>query len=69
MTLALRRSSRFYCFAILFTLAAAAPPTSLAAAQPNILWLTCEDMSADLGCYGDKYSHSPTLSHRTVVRT
>ena len=69
MTLALRRSSRFCCFAILITLAAAAPPTSLVAAQPNILWLTCEDMSADLGCYGDKYSHSPTIDRLAAEGT
>jgi hypothetical protein len=25
-----------------------------AAEQPNILWITAEDMSATLGCYVDK---------------
>jgi uncharacterized sulfatase len=30
-------------------------------ARPNILWLTCEDMSPDLGCYGDTYSRSPNI--------
>lgn len=29
--------------------------------RPNILWITCEDMSADLGCYGDTYSRSPNI--------
>lgn len=29
--------------------------------RPNILWITCEDMSADLGCYGDSYSRTPAL--------
>ncbi len=28
---------------------------------PNILWISCEDMSPDLGCYGDAYSRSPNL--------
>jgi uncharacterized sulfatase len=32
-----------------------------AAEQPNILWLTCEDMSPHLGCYGDDYAVTPTL--------
>lgn len=32
-----------------------------AAGSPNILWITCEDMSPDLGCYGDDYSHSPNI--------
>src|SRR5688572_31646950 len=30
-------------------------------ARPNILWLTCEDMSPHLGCYGDTYAKSPTI--------
>jgi uncharacterized sulfatase len=29
--------------------------------RPNILWLTCEDMSPNLGCYGDDYASSPNL--------
>ena len=31
------------------------------ARQPNVLWLTSEDMSADLGCYGVEYADTPTL--------
>jgi len=29
--------------------------------RPNILWLTCEDTSPDLGCYGDSYAATPNL--------
>jgi len=29
--------------------------------QPNILWITCEDISPHLGCYGDEYAYTPTL--------
>ena len=30
--------------------------------RPNILWITCEDVSADyLGCYGDDYATTPNL--------
>ncbi|MDP6545792.1 MAG: sulfatase-like hydrolase/transferase [Phycisphaerae bacterium] len=29
--------------------------------RPNILWITCEDISADLGCYGDEYARTPNL--------
>ncbi len=29
--------------------------------RPNILWISCEDMSPDLGCYRDRYSRSPNL--------
>ena len=28
---------------------------------PNILWITCEDMSPHLGCYGDSIARTPTL--------
>jgi len=34
---------------------------ALAAEHPNILWLTCEDISPNLGCYGDHYSVTPNL--------
>ncbi|MBI5759046.1 MAG: sulfatase-like hydrolase/transferase [Planctomycetales bacterium] len=33
----------------------------LAADRPNILWITCEDMSPNLGCFGDAYSMSPNI--------
>ena len=29
--------------------------------RPNIVWISCEDSSPDLGCYGDAYSVSPNL--------
>lgn len=29
--------------------------------RPNILWLTCEDVGPELGCYGDKYAETPNL--------
>lgn len=38
------------------TLFAAAP-----AERPNILWITVEDMSPNLGCYGDSYATTPNL--------
>jgi len=37
--------------------AAAEPP----AGRPNILWLTAEDISPNLGCYGDAYAATPVL--------
>lgn len=30
-------------------------------ARPNILWITCEDISPNLGCYGDPYAVTPNL--------
>jgi len=29
--------------------------------KPNILWITCEDISPHLGCYGDQYTYTPNL--------
>ena len=29
--------------------------------KPNILWITCEDISPHLGCYGDPYANTPNL--------
>ncbi|HPG40503.1 MAG TPA: sulfatase-like hydrolase/transferase [bacterium] len=29
--------------------------------RPNILWLTCEDTSPALGCYGDAYANTPNI--------
>src|ERR671923_1747175 len=46
--------------ACLLTSAAAAAEEK-AAARPNILWITCEDISPNLGCYGDKYAVTPNL--------
>ena len=45
-------------------LPAAARPAATGAGEvdpPNILWITCEDISANLGCYGDAYARTPTL--------
>ena len=32
-----------------------------ASAKPNILWISCEDISPNLGCFGDKYASTPNL--------
>jgi N-sulfoglucosamine sulfohydrolase len=29
--------------------------------RPNILWITAEDISPDLGCYGDSVAHTPNI--------
>ena len=29
--------------------------------RPNILWITCEDMSPALGCYGDDFAKTPNI--------
>ncbi|MEM8733585.1 MAG: sulfatase-like hydrolase/transferase [Planctomycetota bacterium] len=32
-------------------------------ARPNILWLSCEDISPHLGCYGDPHAITPNLDN------
>jgi len=37
--------------------------TSTETDNPNILWITCEDISPHLGCYGDPYAYTPNLDN------
>lgn len=39
----------------------AVPAPAPAADRPNLLWITAEDMSPNLGCYGDAYASTPNL--------
>lgn len=39
----------------------ALPAGAVAAERPNILWITCEDISPNLGCYGDDNARTPVL--------
>lgn len=41
--------------------AVAGPANTARADRPNILWITAEDMSQTLGCYGDAYAITPNL--------
>ena len=39
------------------------PPSAIESpkGQPNILWITCEDISPLLGCYGDAKARTPNI--------
>lgn len=37
--------------------------------QPNILWITCEDMSFHLGCYGSKLAKTPNIDRLAAAGT
>ncbi len=50
-------STRLLCVAILLS----ATLQSQAAERPNILWLSAEDISPHLGCYGDPHAITPFL--------
>ena len=38
-----------------------ASPIAVAGERPNILWITTEDMSPNLGCYGDPNARTPNI--------
>jgi uncharacterized sulfatase len=42
-------------------LLALTPLSAVAAQRPNILWISCEDISPHLGCYGDPEATTPNL--------
>jgi arylsulfatase A-like enzyme/dienelactone hydrolase len=46
-----------WCFGIHPAAALAGGPQP----SPNILWITAEDLSPNLGCYGDRYARTPHL--------
>jgi uncharacterized sulfatase len=45
----------------LLVLIAGCSHESLAADRPNIVWVSCEDISAHLGCYGDPHATTPNV--------
>ena len=61
-----RRSGRFLeaaalVVAIVIPCSARAADEQSKTARPNILWITCEDISPHLGCYGDTRAITPNL--------
>lgn len=65
------RKRGFYCFFLIFISlyffscrSGETPIDSPAPGfRPNIVWITCEDMSPHLGCYGDSIARTPMLNH------
>ncbi len=52
--------NRLIGFTLLFLLA---PLVSVSQAvdRPNIVWISCEDISPNMGCYGDPHAITPNL--------
>lgn len=50
-----------HCLSLAFGAVALTVASLSAASHPNILWLTAEDMSPNLGCYGDAEARTPRL--------
>ena len=59
----LKTSSAYFTLSTLFTIDLYAEGTKSCDKhnRPNILWISCEDTSPDLGCYGDNYADTPNL--------
>lgn len=53
------RSFTTFCF--LFLALALSGFAAESTRRPNILWITAEDISPNLGCYGDNYARTPQL--------
>jgi N-sulfoglucosamine sulfohydrolase len=49
------------CLVALLSLGLAGSMAAAAEQRPNILWITCEDMSPRLGCYGDQTVPTPNI--------
>ncbi len=47
--------------ALLAALLLTSASMAYAADRPNILWISAEDISPDLGCYGDDYAYTPNI--------
>ena len=58
---AVTRLAWLSAIAWLLGMAPAAGAADRAQQRPNILWITCEDISPNLGCYGDRYARTPVL--------
>lgn len=59
----MRRSRTVAFLAAVAVLALFGAPArgATAPSRPNILWITCEDISPNLRCYGDAYATTPSL--------
>lgn len=53
--------ARWIVIAILALSPTLHPRPAQPAERPNILWITAEDMSPTLGCYGDEYATTPHI--------
>lgn len=51
----------FVAAAVTCTLIVMIGQNAVAADRPNIVWLSCEDISAHIGCYGDPHAITPNI--------
>ncbi len=59
----------FVCGIVTACLLGSTAGTTAAESQPNILWITCEDISPNLGCYGDPDACTPNLDRLAAEGT
>ena len=55
--------SKYLLTAAVITFSCSGPDQAKEEKMPNILWITCEDMSPHLGCYGDERVRTPNLDN------
>lgn len=60
--------SKTFCLLVFFSFLIW-EPVSADSSRPNILWVTCEDISAHLGCYGDPHAITPHLDQLATEGT
>lgn len=51
----------FQTFTLVFLGAVGFSDFTIADSRPNILWISCEDISAHFGCYGDPHAITPRI--------
>ena len=51
----------FQALTLLFVCAFSLSELATAGERPNILWISCEDISAHFGCYGDPHAITPRI--------
>ena len=56
-----RTASAFLCLTIAVFVATGSTASAADTARPNIVWLSCEDISPHLACYGDPHAITPYL--------
>lgn len=61
MSTNLLRLSMLVCCLVAANFHAASIHADEPSRQPNILWISCEDISPQLGCYGDPHAITPNL--------
>ena len=53
----------FFVFILLYSCTTRSTENQQVSEKPNILWITCEDITPMIGCYGDPLAHTPNIDN------